>query len=68
VTIVNDVCLLMSFFFNKNTNVFSMMNIAVVKNKDTLMAWIWIGKRNLNQMSMIAMPEDNHIPEVPART
>lgn len=37
-----------SVVFNKYADLFRMMDIAVVQNKDTPRTWVGIGKRNLH--------------------
>lgn len=39
---------LTSIVFNKRTNFFGMMNIAVVENENTSRTWVWIGKGDLH--------------------
>src|ERR1700732_1837581 len=39
--------LLTSFILNKCSDLFSMMNSTVIKNKDTLWPWVWICERYL---------------------
>ncbi len=42
-----------SFIFNKCTDFFSVMNIAVVQNKDASRTWIRIGEGDLHAVSDI---------------